>query len=169
MAVENSTATKLDYYVRSATDAQVHITPNGDALVNTTVTVTNTTPAGLGPTFQTGPDGVNSFTPGQYVSRVFLWSPLGSVAPGSVSESGLELNQNQVSVLPQQSQSTSFTTVIHHAVVHGELNLRFIPQPRLYPPDLKIEISAPGWKLTGPSHIAQPLAKTTTYGWRLAR
>ena len=137
--------------------------------MNTTVTVTNTTPAGQGPSFQTGPDGINSFTPGQYVSRVFLWSPLGSVAPGGVAESGLELSQNQISVLPQQSQSTSFTTVIHHAVVNGELQLRFVPQPRLVPPNLTIGISAPGWKLIGPSHVAQPLAKTTTYRWRLSR
>ena len=77
LRVENSTATKLDYYVRPSLNVQVDLTSNGDALVNTTVTVTNTTPSGLGPNYQTGPDGVNSFFPGQYVGRVVLWAPAG--------------------------------------------------------------------------------------------
>jgi hypothetical protein len=169
VAVENSTATKLDYYVHVSTDVQVKVSDNGDALVNTKVTITNTTPAGLGPTFQTGPDNINSFTPGQYVGRVLLWSPLGSVAPGSVLESGLELNQSQSSVLPQQSKTVSFGTVIRHAVVNGQLRLRFIPQPRLTPSALKIAVSAPAWHVGGPSNVQQFLVGTTGFSWTLSK
>jgi hypothetical protein len=168
LAVENDTATKLDYYVGTTTNARVRITPAGDAIVNTSVTVANTTPAGLGPTFQTGPDGINSFTPGQYVGRVLFWAPRGSVDPGSVSESGLELSQNQVSVLPQGSQTVTFTAVIKHAVVHGHLNLRFVPQPRLIPGTLKVELTAPGWMFTGPAHVDQPLTTTTRLTWHFS-
>jgi hypothetical protein len=169
VAVENNTATKLDYYVGTTTNANVRITSGGDAVVNTSITVTNHTPAGLGPTFQTGPDGINSFTPGQYVARVLFWSPKGSLAPGSVAESGLELNQNQVSVLPQESQTDHFTTVIHHAVVKGQLKLQFVPQPRLVPGKLTVEVSAPGWTLRGPRRVDQPLAQTTGFTWDLSR
>ena len=144
LAVENSTATKLDYYLNPSENVQVHVTPTGEALVNTTVTLTNTTPPGLGPTFQTGPDGINSFTPGQYVANVVLWSPRGSVTPQSTSESGLRLSQTHASVLPQQSQTVSFTSIIPHAVVNGRLQLRFVPQPRLTPIGFHLEISAPG-------------------------
>ena len=167
LAVENSTATKLDYYVNPSEDVQVHVTPTGEALVNTTVTVTNTTPANLGPTFQTGPDGINSFTPGQYVANVVLWSPRGSVTPQSTAESGLRLSQTRASVLPQQSQTVSFTSIIPHAVVNGRLQLRFVPQPRLTPIGFHLEISAPGWRVRGSVENSAALASTTVFTWNL--
>jgi hypothetical protein len=167
VAVENSTATKLDYYVQPTISVAVHVTGDGDAVVDTAITVANNTPAGLGPTFQTGPDGVNSFTPGQYVSRVVMWSPSGSTTPQSVAESGLRLSQTQVSVLPQQSQTVTFATVIHHAVVDGRLMLRFVPQPRLIPDGLRISVSAPGWRITRSPTVSRYLAESTEYTWDL--
>jgi hypothetical protein len=169
VAVENSTATKLDYYVQSSIKVQIHVTPDGDALINTAITVTNNTPSGLGPTFQTGPDGINSFTPGQYVGRVVLWSPWGSNTPQSTAESGLRLSQDQVSVLPQQSQVVNFGTVIHHAVANGRLMLRFVPQPRLVPSGFQVQITAPGWHLQAPPPVGPDLAATTEYSWGLTR
>jgi hypothetical protein len=169
IAVENSTATKLDYYVGDSIDDHVQILPNGDAVVNTTVTVHNDAPAGAGPSFQTGPDGINSFVPGQYVTRVLAWLPRGSDAPKTISESGLELTQSQLSVLPQQSGSVSFGTLIHHAVTNGHFNLRFVPQPRLVPSELTVEISAEGWHLGGPSRVSEPLAVTTELQWSLSK
>ncbi len=166
LAVENSTATKLDYYVRSNMKLGVHVLADGDALVNTAITVTNTTPAGIGPTFQTGPDGINSFVPGQYVGRVILWTPRGSSTPQSVPESGLELSQIQTSVLPQQSRTVAFATVIPHAVVHGQLMLRFVPQPRLIASGLQVRVTAPGWQVRAP-HVAPYLTGTTEYTWSL--
>ncbi len=169
LAVENSTATKLDYYLEPSESVQVHVTPTGQALVNTTVTLTNTTPAGLGPTFQTGPDGINSFTPGQYVANVVLWSPRGSITPQSTAESGLRVSQTGASVLPQQSQTASFTSIIPHAVVNGRLQLRFVPQPRLTPTGFHLAISAPGWRVQGSATENGPLANTTEYTWHLTK
>jgi hypothetical protein len=169
IAVENATATKLDYYVETSISAHVQITPNGDAFITTSVTISNTCPAGLGPSFQIGPDDVNSTIPGQYVTRVEFWSPRGSIDPSSVPESGLELSQISASVLPQQSKSVTFSDVIQHAVVGGRFDLRFVPQPRLVPSQLKIEISAPGWKLRGPTHLEQPLSGTTVFAWQVAK
>lgn len=169
IAVENATATKLDYYVETSINAHVRITPNGDAFITTSVTISNTCPAGLGPSFQIGPDGVNSTTPGQYVARVEFWSPRGSIAPSSVPESGLELSQIGASVLPQQSKTVTFSNVIRHAVVGGRFDLRFVPQPRLIPSQLKIEISAPGWQVGGPIHLQQPLSGTTVFTWHVAK
>ena len=167
LAVENSTATKLDYYVQPSVNVQVDLTSNGDALVDTTVTVANTTPSGLGPSYQTGPDGINSFTPGQYVGRVVLWAPRGSITPQSTPESGLRVSQTQTNVLPQQSQTVSFATVIPHAVVNGHLMLRFVPQPRLNPMGFQLELSAPGWHVTKAPTVSPNLATTTEYTWSL--
>ena len=168
LAVENSTATELDYYVQPSVNVQVDVTSDGDALVKTTVTVANTTPSGLGPTFQTGPDGINSFFPGQYVGRVVLWAPRGSITPQSTPESGLKLNQTQTNVLPQQSQTVSFATIIRHAVVNGHFMLRFVPQPRLNPVGFHLELSAPGWHVSEAPTVSPDLARTTEYTWGLA-
>ena len=167
LAVENSTATKLDYYVQPSVNVKVDVTSNGDALVNTTVTVANTTPSGSKANYQTGPDGINSFTPGQYVGRVVLWSPRGSISPQSTPESGLRLSQTQTNVLPQQSQTISFATIIPHAVVNGHFMLRFVPQPRLNPMGFHLEFSAPGWHVTKTPTVSPDLATTTEYTWSL--
>ena len=167
LAVENSTATKLDYYVQPRVNVDVDLTSNGDALVNTTVTVANTTPLGVGSNYQTGPDGINSFFPGQYVGRVVLWAPRGSITPQSIPESGLRLTQTQTNVLPQQSQAISFATIIPHAVVNGRLMLRFVPQPRLTPMGFHLELSAPDWHVTSAPTISPDLATTTEYTWSL--
>ena len=120
VAVENSTATKLDYYVRVSVAAHVRITSDGDAAVSTAVTVKNDTPIGLAPNYQIGPDGINSHTPGQYVARVLLWSPHGS-RPGRGQRFRARAQSEPRSVLPQRSQTILFTTVIHHAVKNGEV------------------------------------------------
>jgi hypothetical protein len=169
VAVENSTGTKLDYYVEVALNVRVDIDSGGNAKVYTTVTVDNTTPAGTPPSFQVGPDDNNSVFPGQYVGRVVVWSPRGSKSSQGISESGLELAQTQVSVLPQKSQSVVFGTLIPHAVVNGQFRLRYVPQPRLYPDGLKIEISAPGWKVGGSPNVDQPLDRTTEFAWTVSR
>jgi hypothetical protein len=165
LAVENTTATKLDYYVQTGVNVQVHVTKDGDALINTAITVDNTTPANSPPSYQTGPDGINSKVSGQYVGAVYLWSPRGSTAAGSVPESGLEVSQTQASVLPQQMQTVSFATVIRHAVVNGQLKLRYVPQPRLTPASFHIQISAPGLHVTGSRSQSIPLASTTEFTW----
>ena len=105
LVVEHSTATTLDYYVQLSVNVKVHVTSDRYALVNTTVTAANTTPWGSKANDQTGPDGINSFTPGQYVGRVVLWSPRRSISPQSTPESGLRLSQTQTNVLPQHSQN----------------------------------------------------------------
>jgi hypothetical protein len=169
VAVENSTVSKLDYYVTTAVTTRVHVTPTGQAVIDTTVTVTNSTPAGVSPSYQFGPDGINSFVAGQYVGQVELWAPRGALTPRSLPESGLDLSQIQVSVLPQQSQSVTFATVISHAVRHGRLQLRFVPQPRLLPAQQVITVSAQGWHLHGPTRIDTSLSGTTVYSWGLSR
>ncbi len=167
LAVENSTATELDYYIEPSMNVRVEVMRNGDALIKTAVTVDNTTPSGLGPTFQTGPDGNNSYFPGQYVARVELWAPRGSITPQSTPESGLRLSQTQTNVLPQQSQTVSFVTTIRHAVVNGQLMLRFVPQPRFNPMGFRLELSAPDWHVSKAPTISPDLARTTEFNWSL--
>jgi len=169
LAVENSSADKLDYFVAVAVGLHVTVDHQGNALVNTTVEVANFAAAHHVASYQYGPDGVNAFTPGAYVARIFFWGPRGAVVPNSVPESGLQVTQSHFTLLPDAHNSVSFTTEIPHAVQHGHLQLRLIPQARLQPDRLKIDISAPGWTVGGPTHIATGWSGTLHLNWSLTR
>jgi hypothetical protein len=169
LAVENSTADKLDYFIRVHVDLHITVDANGNALINSTVTVDNDAernpPAGL----QYGPDGINSFTPGQYVARIFFWGPKGAYVPGSTPESGLELTQTHFSLLPQQHSTASFTSVISHAIVKGHLDLHLIPQPRLTPDQLSVQLTAPAWAVSGRTRISTSWARVENFNWGFSR
>jgi hypothetical protein len=168
VSVQSATAAKLDYYVTTSVRMVVSITSRNQAMVNTYVTITNHAPAGQPASAQLGPDNFNSFTPGQYVTRVYLWSPRGSQTNAGVSESGLVLNRTAASVLPQQSQTVDFTTVIPNAVRHGQLNLQLVPQPGLYPTQASVQVvGGPNWTVVGPSYVTASLTKTFDQTWSL--
>jgi hypothetical protein len=162
VAVENATATKLDYFVDVAISDTVTISPNGSATVDTSVKLTNHAPAGQPPSLQLGPDGTNSHVSGEYVGRVFLWGPRGSAQKGSVAESGLLLAPEiDIPVLPGQSATAHFETRIPNAIQHDKLQLVFQPQPRLTPESLKVHVIASGTQATA----SASLTKTTTLTW----
>jgi hypothetical protein len=162
IAVENATATKLDYFVNVAVSDAVTITPNGSATIKTAVKLTNHAPAGQPASYQLGPDGVNSDVPGEYVGRVLLWAPRGSEQKGSVAESGLRLAPEvDLPVLPGQSATATFETTIPNAIRDNELKLVFQPQPRLAPESLSVRIVASGTQTA--THAS--LTKATTLSW----
>jgi hypothetical protein len=166
VAVENATATKLDYFVDVAISDTVVITPKGSADVYSTVKLTNHAPAGQAPSYQLGPDGINSDVPGEYIGRVFLWGPRGSHQSGSVHESGLLLApETDLVVMPGKSVTTEFETVIPHAIQQDGLRLVFVPQPRLTPESLKVHIVASGTQST----VSAVLTKTTALSWQFER
>ncbi len=170
LAVEDGGANKLDYYVNVKQSENVVLTASGDAEVITTVTADNTTPPNVPAGYQYGPDGVNTFVPGQYLGLAFLWGPRGSTQSGSVPESGLTVSDQQLNVLPHQSQSVQFQTVIHHAVQNGRLQLIFVPQPRLHPVELTIHMSSEApWHLSGPSLVHVALSKSLTWTWEASK
>ena len=162
VAVENATATKLDYFVNVAISDTVTIANNGSATVDTAVTLTNHAPAGQPASYQLGPDGINSHVSGEYIGRVFLWAPRGSKENGSVNESGLQLAPEiDLYLLPGQSATAHFATTIPHAIQRDQLNLVFEPQPRLTPESLKIRLVASGTQAT----TRVSLTKPTTLTW----
>jgi Protein of unknown function (DUF4012) len=166
VAVENATATKLDYFVDVAVSDTVTIAANGSAAVDTAVKLTNHAPSGQPPSYQLGPDDVNSFVSGEYVGRVFLWGPRGSVQKGSVDESGLLLaNEVDVLVMPGKSATVHFATTIPNAIRHNQLRLIFVPQPRLAPESLAVHVLASGTQTT----VRRSLTKTTTLTWEFQR
>jgi hypothetical protein len=168
VSVQSATAAKLDYYVTTSVRMVVSVTNHNDATVHTYVTISNHAPAGQPPSAQLGPDYFNSFTPGQYVARVYLWSPRGSQTNAGVSESGLVVNRTAASVLPQQSQTVDFTTVIPNAVRHGQLNLQLVPQPSLYPAQASVQVAGgPHWSVAGPSYVTASWVKTLVLTWPL--
>jgi hypothetical protein len=168
-AVENATATKLDYYVTVSVSQQIHLQANNEAEVDTAVTVVNHAPAGAAPSYQLGPDNVNSFKPGQYLANIFLWGPLGSgiVQTGSTVESGLNVSVNSLSVMPQQQNTVTFKTVIPDAVRNGKLTLSYVPQPRLSPETVSATVQATGWHLRSPQTVEATLDRTRALTWDL--
>ncbi len=167
VAVENVTKNKLDYFVDVAISDTVHISPNGSAEVDTSVQLTNHAPAGQAPSYQLGPDGINSHVAGEYVGRVLLWGPRGSAEQGSVDESGLSLAEPlDVPLLPGQSATAHFETTIPNAIKDGKLQLVFVPQPRLTPDSLSVHVIANG--LQHGSTIRTTLTKTTTLTWKFS-
>lgn len=169
LAVENRGATKLDYYVKPAVHQEIELSPQGTAVVRTTVVVKNQAPAGAPPSYQLGPDGVTQKAPGDYLAWLLLWGPKGSMQAGSVSESGLELSQHVIEVDAGQSRELTFDTVIPHAVRDGRLALRLVPQARFEPMELSVHLNAPGWSVSGPATWQGPWDRTLGLSWRVAR
>jgi hypothetical protein len=157
LAVENATATKLDYFVRPRVGMAVRLRPDGSAIVTTSVSVVNTAPAEAQPSYQFGPQQYQARA-GQYLARVYLWSPAGSYQPHGLPESGLELAERNVVANPATTSTVAFTATLPHAVSGGRLVLRLVPQPRAFPVPLTLSLQAPGWRLQG-------LPPTTTWLW----
>lgn len=147
VAVESAVAAKLDYYVSVQVNYDVTLLSAGGAIVNTVVTVHNGAPAGQRPSYQLGPDNINSHVPGEYVANIDLWSPRGSQVMGGNPESGLVLDAFSTDVMPQQSTTTYFATFLPTAVVGGRFTLHLIPQPRLYPESVSVSVHGSGWRV----------------------
>ena len=161
VAVESAVAAKLDYFVSVHESFNVTVLPSGDAWVATTVTVHNAAPAGQAPSYQLGPDNINSHVPGEYVSNICLWSPAGSKVIGGKSESGLVLNGFSTDVFAQHSTSTPFSTYLPLAVVGGKFVLHLVPQPTLNPATVSVTVHGVGWAVSGPTGSFSLLRPTT--------
>lgn len=167
LAIENRTASKLDYYVRPSVRQDVQLNKAGAAVVHTTVTIDNTAPTDGKPSYQLGPAGVTD-KPGDYLAWVLLWGPAGSSQlQGSTVESGLNLSQYVIVVPAGQRREVTFDTVIPHAVRDGELLLRLVPQARLDPVPLTVRAKADGRSLSGPPTTwTGPWDSVQTFAWR---
>lgn len=166
VAVENATATKLDYYVDVAISNTVYILPNGSALVNTSVKLVNHAPAGQPPSYQLGPDDFNSKVPGEYVGRVILWSPRDSTqVGGGTPESGLVAREEDLPVFAAHTAIAQFSTTIPEAVVNGVLRLVFVPQPRLQPETVSVHVADADLKPGSPNTQTAVLTTSKTLTW----
>ncbi|HUQ64308.1 MAG TPA: DUF4012 domain-containing protein [Acidimicrobiales bacterium] len=165
LAVENRTATKLDYYVQPSVHQEVRFTGPNDVLVRTIVTIDNRAPSGAAASYQLGPDEYSA-RPGDYTAWVLLWGPAGAIQPASTSEAGLTLTEAIVSVEPGERRDVVFDTLIHDAVRHGELTLRLVPQPRLRPMDLTVSLDSRGRRVEGSTtwHGAWNQTRRMTWG-----
>ncbi|MGH9277484.1 MAG: DUF4012 domain-containing protein [Acidimicrobiales bacterium] len=170
VAVQNRTATKLDYYVKTSVRQVIDLARNGDAVVHTTVIVENRAPADAPPSYQLGPDKYTS-RPGEYRAAVYLWAPVGSQdPPGPVEESGLLLTQHTLLVNPGQRLEVPFPdAIIRDAVRDGRVGIRLVPQPRLEPADLEVRINAKGWHMDANPVWSGPWNRTVTPTWRVRR
>lgn len=167
LAVQNGTATKLDWFVDPAVDVDVSVTQDGTAVVTTKVTIPNGAPLPTPSSEQFGPDNIVNNVPGLYRARVYLWSPKGSDVLGGVDESGLNLGYGIVDVLPGDRQTVTFSTVVPNAVQDGTLRLRFVPQARVRPMELSVTVNALGWKLKSRGTQTAQWDRTLDMSWKL--
>jgi hypothetical protein len=161
-------AAKLDWYLHTAAIYDVTIDPQGTALIKATVVVANTAPKDCTPHYVCGPS-INSTVAGQYVGRLDLWLPDGTVAERRLPESGLVLVRETVNVLPGHRQTIVLEASVPHAVRNGKLALNFVPQSSLTPQHLKVTFAAPGWSVSGPSSILWWATSDKTLDWSLSR
>ncbi len=164
LAVENRTATKLDYYVKPAVHQELRFSGNNDILVRTTVTIENQAPRGAPPSYQLGPDEFTA-KPGDYLAWVLLWGPAGALQPASTQESGLTLSHGSVPVAAGERGEMVFDTLIHDAVRNGRLTLRLVPQPRMQPIDLTVTLDPGGRRVDGPTSWKGAWDRTRTMSW----
>ena len=169
LAVENRTGTKLDYYVKPVVRQRIELARDGSAIVRTSVVVRNEAPVDAAPSYVLGPDRFME-RPGQYLAWLLLWAPAGSSQLGaSVEESGLSLSQRITQVEAGQSREITFETVIPDAVRDGRLELRLVPQARLYPMDLEVELDPKGRRVSGPTTWKGPWDRVVTLSWKVGR
>ena len=166
VAVQNGTASKLDYFVNVATRMNVVITPGGSAVVRTEVDITNTAPDNAPRSYQFGTDP--KVAPAHYLARVYLWGPAGSTQIGSIEESALQLSQDPALVRPGETVTLHFESVIPDALVGGRFEMRVVPQPRLRPVATRVGIVAPGRTITGPATIEFDGTRTSTVNWQVS-
>jgi len=165
LAVENRTATKLDYYVQPTVRQEVRFGGRNDVFVRTTVAIDNSSPPGP-PSYQLGPDQFMA-GPGDYSAWVLLWGPDGAQQPGSTKESGLALSQAIQPVGPGGHVEVVFDTLIPNAVRDGRLTLRLVPQSRLRPVDLSVTLDPTGRTVSGPTSWRGPWDRTRTLTWQV--
>ncbi len=150
LAVENSTADKLDYFVAVSTKLKVTVDRSGNALVNTVATVANFAAANQPPLTSTDPSRGED------------------VHPRSVRGRGCSFRDPRVPWClraPDESRPATRPEPLLPAARPGQLRLpsapgsrprhgqrapaaRLVPQARLRPDHLTVEMSAPG---AGPS------------------
>jgi len=164
LAVENRTATKLDYYVKPTVRQEVRFSGVSDVVVRTTVDINNQAPKDAPPSYQLGPDEFTA-RPGDYTAWVLLWGPAGAVQAASTQESGLTLTEGSVSVSAGEHREVVFDTLIHDAVRRGRLTLRMIPQPRLEPMRLSVTLDPRGRHVDGPTSWQGAWDRTRTLTW----
>jgi hypothetical protein len=156
VAVENAAANKVDYYLQPSLDALVGLDNHGAASVRLRVVLKNTAPTDGQPSYDLGPDHINTNRPGEYAARVVVWAPPGSLGPDAVDESGLDAVQKFVSVEPGATVTLEFIATLRDAVRQHELQLRFVPQSRLV--DMPLDLEARAYKV----HFSSEPARSTT-------
>lgn len=166
LAVQNRTATKLDYFVKPSVRQDIDLTKQGTLIVRTTVTVDNQAPAGqTTPSYQLGPDQFMK-KPGDYLAWVLLWGPAGSrQLQGGVGESGLNLSQFVAEIPAGERREVVFQTVIPDAVRDGRVELRLVPQPRLEAMPLEVRFNADGWKTGGAASWQGRWDRVLSFAW----
>jgi len=169
VAVQNRTASKLDYFVKPSVRQDIRLTNEGDAVVRTTVVMENQAPLDASPSYQFGPAGITD-KPGDYLAWVLLWGPAGSrQLQSGVGESGLNLSQFVVVVPAGERREVTFETVVPGAVRDGRVEIRLVPQARLEPVPLEIRLEAPGWHVGGDRSWQGPWDRVRTFRWDVRR
>lgn len=169
VAVENRTASKLDFFLKPSVRQEVRLTKEGTAVVRTTVVMDNQAPRDAPASYQFGPAEIVD-KPGDYLAWVLLWGPAGSrQLQSEVPESGLNLSQFVLVVPAGERREVTFETVVPDVVRDGRVEIRLVPQARLEPVPLEIRLEAPGWQVRGADSWQGPWDRVRTLRWDVRR
>jgi len=168
VAVQNRTASKLDYFLKPSIRQEVEVTESGNAVVRTTVVLVNDAPANGMPSYQFGPAAFTE-KPGDYLGWILLWGPAGSTQlQKGVGESGLNLSHFVVAVPAGERREVTFETIVPDAVRDGRLSLRLVPQARLEPMPLSVTLTARGRTVSGnPAAWQGPWDRVRNLTWSI--
>lgn len=162
VSVQDATATKVDFFVRTDVRFDVTLTEGNRAVVRTTVTVVNEAPDDAPRSYAFGPTPATR-RPGEYRARVYLWGPTGSDQPDSVEESGLLLTERAVDVDPGDSTEVRFETIIDDAIENGRFVIDLVPQPRHSATGVQIRVVRADGDLVGTQQFDLRAPRTVAF------
>jgi len=150
LSIQAGVAAKLDWFLHTIVTYNVRVDAQGTAYITTTLVIHNSAPLHARPSYALGPDHTNSFTPGEYIGRVYEWLPAAATAPGAITEEGLSLQRAVRTVYAGQTQEVIFSAIWLNAEHHGVFTLHFIPQSLIHPSKVTVNFTS-DQSLNGPA------------------
>ena len=142
LSIQAGVAAKLDWFLHTHVTYDVRLDSRGTAYITTTLIIHNSAPTNAKPSYALGPDHTNSFTPGEYIGRVYEWLPAGATAPGAISEEGMSLQRAIRTVYAGETQEVIFTSIWLGAEHHGAFTLHFVPQSLIHPSNVTVNFTS---------------------------
>lgn len=163
LALENATASKMDYFITTEVRQSFRRLDPNRMQVQTNVIVTNHAPINIAPSYLAGSLRLNGVRAGEYIGALYLWLPSTTYDPPLPHESGLPVVGGNIDVRPGAQQTWSFTSSFTTTRRGGPLTIRWVPSPRFHPVLLTVSAT----NANGTTHVLyrRDLSMTLELKW----